>query len=236
VSNRAERELEWSFLGRTSYPASEQLQINLRDAVRAGTRSEVLLLLEHPHVFTLGRNASRSDVLADGDWLRARGVEVVKCDRGGQVTYHGPGQLVGYPIIDLNPDRRDIRRYVHDLQSVLVATLAELGVDSEPRRAAEELGVWVENRKIASIAVHVSRWVTSHGFALNIDTDLDYFSAIVPCGLSGVEMTSVAELTGKHHSLSEVAAICCRHFVEVFNRTPAVVPREHLSANWPIAS
>jgi lipoyl(octanoyl) transferase len=236
VSDRPERKLEWGFLGRISYPASERLQVSIRDAVRAGRKSDVLLFLEHPHVFTLGRNASNADVLADPDWLDARGVEVAECNRGGQVTYHGPGQLVGYPIIDLNPDRRDIRRYVHDLQTVLVATLAELGVDSQPRRSSEELGVWVENRKVASIGVHISRWVTSHGFALNVDTDLEYFAAIVPCGLSDVKMTSIAEITGNHHSLSEVAAICCHHFVDVFDRVPALVPREHLSMNWPIAS
>lgn len=227
--------LEWSFLGRVPYGDAEELQKSIRHGVREGVRSEALLLLEHPHVYTLGRNASRTDVLAGPDWLEDHGVEVAGCDRGGQVTYHGPGQLVGYPVINLSPDRRDIRRYVRDLQSVLVSTLGELGIDSEPRHRSEELGVWAQGKKIASIGVHISRWITTHGFALNINTDLEYFSMIVPCGLANVEMTSVAQLVGPRFSVAEVATLCSRRFAEVFDRALARVSPDQLSKNWPIA-
>jgi len=218
-----QRTLEWSYLGRLDYRQAVALQEERRESLRAGEGNEALLLLEHPHVLTLGRNANRSDILGDPDWLQIRGVEVVECDRGGQVTYHGPGQLVGYPILDLNPDRRDLRRYVRDLLEVLVRVLTEVGLSALSRSHGPEIGVWVEGKKIASLGVHVSRWITTHGFALNVDTDLDYFSAIVPCGLQGVEMTSIAELTGRVYSLAELADLCARHLAEVFQRLPVAV-------------
>jgi lipoyl(octanoyl) transferase len=218
VREASQRALEWSYFGRLDYQPAMALQEQRRERIRSGEAGEALLLLEHPHVYTLGRNADRSDVLVAPEWLRSRGVEVVGCDRGGQVTYHGPGQLVGYPILDLNPDRRDLRRYVCDLQEVLVRVLAEVGVIAEPRSPGPEIGVWVEGRKIASLGVHVSRWITTHGFALNVNTDLSYFAAIVPCGLQGVEMTSVAELTGRALPLEELAALSARHLAEVFDR------------------
>jgi lipoyl(octanoyl) transferase len=159
---------------------------------------------------------------------------VVESDRGGKVTYHGPGQLVGYPIIDLSPDRRDLRRYVHDLLEVLVRTLQEIGIDGEPRHVTEEIGVWVENRKIASIGVHVSRWITTHGFALNVHTDLSFFSSIVPCGLEGVEMTSVEGCAGRRRDLAEVAARCAHHFGEVFGCRLTRVPASKILEPCPI--
>lgn len=223
----SQRALEWSYLGRLEYKPALALQESRREGLRSGAASEALLLLEHPHVYTLGRNADSGDVLATPDWLRARGVDVVECDRGGQVTYHGPGQLVGYPILDLNPDRRDLRRYVRDLQNVLVRVLAEVGLAAEPRTQNPEIGIWVEGRKIASLGVHVSRWITTHGFALNVNTDLSYFASIVPCGLQGVQMTSVADLTGRNLRLDEVAGLCARHMAEVFDRRlQAVDPGE----------
>lgn len=218
-----QRVLEWSYFGRLEYQPALAMQEQRRERIRAGEAGEALLLLEHPHVYTLGRNASRTDILAAPDWLRARGIEVVECDRGGQVTYHGPGQLVGYPILDLNPDRRDLRRYVRDLLEVLVRVLGEVGLSAEPRSQSPEIGVWVQGRKIASLGVHVSRWVTTHGFALNVNTDLSYFASIVPCGLQGVEMTSVAELTGRTQRLEDLADLCGRHLAEVFDRRPLAV-------------
>ena len=212
------RPLHWSYLGRVPYAEAVELQHSVRDALRRGEGPERLLLLEHPHVYTLGRNAGASDVLAGPEWLRARGVEVAECNRGGQVTYHGPGQLVGYPVVDLNPDRRDIRRYVRDVQEALVRTLAEYGIEAHPRDGAEHIGVWVGERKIASIGVHLSRWITTHGFALNVSTDLSYFSGIIPCGLSQVEMTSVEQLTAQAPTLPDIAAVCARHFGEIFGR------------------
>ncbi len=174
-----------------------ELQLAARAALKAGEGPERLLLLEHPHVYTLGRNASEADILAGPDWLRAREIEVVECDRGGQVTYHGPGQLVGYPIVNLSPDRRDVRRYVRDLQQVLIRTLADYGITAEGRDGQAFVGVWAGEEKIASIGVHLSRWITTHGFALNVSTDLSYFAGIIPCGLHQVRMTSIERLTGR---------------------------------------
>ncbi len=224
-----QRALEWSYLGRLDFSRAMALQEHRRERLRSGEANEALILLEHPHVYTLGRNASRSDILANPDWLRARGVEVVECDRGGQVTYHGPGQLVGYPILDLSPDRRDLRRYVRDLQEVLVRVLAEIGLSAESRSQSPEIGVWVKGRKIASLGVHVSRWITTHGFALNVSPDLSYFTSIVPCGLQGVEMTSVNQLTGAEWPLGELADLCARCLAEVFQRRPVAVGPD----GWP---
>ncbi|MFP3941762.1 MAG: lipoyl(octanoyl) transferase LipB [Thermoanaerobaculia bacterium] len=212
------RTLRWGYLGRVPYAEAEALQHRIRDGVKAGTGPEHLLLLEHPHVFTLGRNASAGDVLAPREWLAAQGAEVHECDRGGQVTYHGPGQLVGYPIVDLDPDRRDLHRYVHDLQEVLIRTLGDYGVRTRRREGKGFIGVWVGEAKIASIGVHVSRWVTTHGFALNVATDLEWFRRIVPCGLPRVEMASLQSLTGLAPPLAEVADRLAGHFGRVYGR------------------
>jgi lipoyl(octanoyl) transferase len=212
------RPLHGELLGRVPYAEAVGLQLAARAAVKSGEGPERLFLLEHPHVYTLGRNASREDVLASPEWLRTRGVEIAECDRGGQVTYHGPGQLVGYPVIDLSPDRRDVRRYVRDLQETLVRTLAGYGIAAEPRDGQEYIGVWAGEEKIASIGVHLSRWITTHGFALNVSTDLSYFAGIIPCGLHQVRMTSIERLLGRAPALPEIAAVYARHFAEVFDR------------------
>src|SRR5215218_6416149 len=172
-------------------------------------------------------SASAQDILASEEWLRARGVEVAECDRGGQVTYHGPGQLVGYPIVNLSPDRRDVRRYVRDLQEILIRTLADYGVSARPGEEQAFIGVWAGGEKIASIGVHLSRWITTHGFALNVSTDLSYFSGIIPCGLNQVEMSSIEQLTGptgKPPALPDVAATCARHLAEILGREPVSDP------------
>ena len=212
------RPLHWSWLGRVPYAEAVEMQHAARAALKGGQGPERFLLLEHPHVYTLGRNASAEDVLAGPEQLAARGVEVAECDRGGQVTYHGPGQLVGYPVVNLSPDRRDIRRYVRDLQEVLIRTLAEYGVAARPGEEQAFIGVWAGEAKIASIGVHLSRWITTHGFALNVSTDLSYFTGIIPCGLHQVSMTSIERLTGKAPPLPEIAAVCARHFGQVFQR------------------
>lgn len=212
------RTLRAGYLGTVPYTEAEALQRRIRAAVKDGSGPEHLLLLEHPHVFTLGRNADGSDVLAPRAWLEAQGVEVHECDRGGQVTYHGPGQLVGYPIVDLDPDRRDLRRYVRDLQEVLIRTLGDFGLNARRREGKDFIGVWVGDAKIASIGVHVSRWVTTHGFALNVSTDLSWFGRIVPCGLSRVEMASIESLTGRTVPVPEVAETLTGHFADVFGR------------------
>ncbi|HEY0513447.1 MAG TPA: lipoyl(octanoyl) transferase LipB [Thermoanaerobaculia bacterium] len=214
----ARRPVHWELLGRVPYAAAVELQHAARAAVKSGEGPERLFLLEHPHVYTLGRNASGADVLAAPEWLAARGVEIAECDRGGQVTYHGPGQLVGYPILNLSPDRRDVRRYVRDLQETLIRTLAEYGVAAEPGEEQALIGVWTGGEKIASIGVHLSRWITTHGFALNVSTDLSYFTGIIPCGLHAVRMTSIERLTGKAPAIPEIAAVYARHFAAVFDR------------------
>jgi lipoyl(octanoyl) transferase len=220
----ARRRARWAFLGRVPYAEAVALQQALREEVKRGAADEHLLLLEHPHVYTLGRNASPADLLVGEEWLRARGILVAECDRGGQVTYHGPGQLVGYPILNLSPDRRDVRRYVRDLQEVLIRTLADLGIAAERRDGQAFIGVWAGEEKIASLGVHLSRWVTTHGFALNVTTDLSYFAGIVPCGLAGIGITSIEGLTGQRFEVSEIAARVARHFGEVFGRAMVAAP------------
>ncbi|MGH9382619.1 MAG: lipoyl(octanoyl) transferase LipB [Thermoanaerobaculia bacterium] len=212
------RTLHATWLGRVPYAEATALQERVRQALRAGEGPERLLLLEHPPVYTLGRRGSAADIRMPEQWLAARGISVHECDRGGQVTYHGPGQLVGYPIVDLDPDRRDLRRYVRDLQEILVRTLADFGVEAEGRGEQDLIGVWSDRAKVASIGVHVSRWITTHGFALNVTTDLADFDGIVACGLPGVRMASIETLSGKRPELPEVAAVCARHFGDVFDR------------------
>lgn len=211
------RQTHWTFLGRVPYAATAALQVELREALRRGEGPERLLLLEHEPVFSLGRNATASDVLWTAAELAEHGVEVQPTDRGGQVTFHGPGQLVGYPILDLNPDRRDIRRYVKDLQEVLVRTLAAFGIAAEGG-VGERIGVWTGQRKIASIGVHLSRWRTTHGFALNVAPELALFGGIVACGMPSVEMTSIFRETGGSPTLEDVAAHVRDHFGAIFGR------------------
>ena len=211
------RVCEISFLGLTPYDEAHALQ---RDLVERRKRDEIpdqFLLLEHPHVITLGRAANRANVLAD-DATRVRfGVELFETGRGGDVTYHGPGQLVGYPIIKLPPGRQDIRRYVSDIQEVLIRAARDFGVEAEPR-GGDFVGVWVGDEKLAAIGVHISRWVTMHGFAFNLTTDLNYFQLIVPCGIRGHGVTSLQKLLGRPVEIGEAARSVARHFGEVFNR------------------
>jgi lipoyl(octanoyl) transferase len=230
------RTLRTGFLGRVPYAGAAALQLNLRDALLAGTGEEHLLLLEHPSVFTLGRNADSTDVIADSGWLDRRGVEVHESDRGGQATYHGPGQLVGYPIVDLKPDRRDVRRYVRDLEEVLILTLADYGVAGEPALSPRPVGVWVGERKIASLGIHLRHWVTTHGFALNVTTDLSFFSGIIACGMQSAPMTSIEELAGTAPALEEVARRIVLHFADVFGRTPVPLSAAEIESLTEAAS
>lgn len=217
------RQLQWSFLGRQAYAPIAELQEALRRAIRTGQGTEHLLLLEHPPIYTLGRNASQNEVLVNSAWLAQHGVEVHQSNRGGKVTYHGPGQLVGYPILDLNPDRRDVRRYVRDLQEVLIRTLADFGIAARRGEDQDHIGVWVGEEKIASLGVHLARWITIHGFALNVATDLSLYQNIVACGLPAVRMTSIEQLTGQLTQLSTVAGYVARHLGEVFGRRLVMV-------------
>ena len=182
---------------------------------KQGLIGDQLLLLEHPHVITMGRNGYQENVLAHEDLLARAGIAFHQTDRGGDVTYHGPGQLVGYPILDLREWKRDVGAYVRALEQVIIDTLADFSIDAG--RIPKLTGVWVEQRKIAAIGVHLSRWVTSHGFALNVNTDLSYFQYIVPCGLSK-PVTSMAQL-GVRATLPEVSARLAGHFEQVFDRS-----------------
>jgi lipoyl(octanoyl) transferase len=211
------RPCEQRYLGLISYAEALALQQALHDARKRDEIPDQLLLLEHPHVITLGRGADRANVLADEQTRKAWGVELFETGRGGDVTYHGPGQLVGYPIINLAPDRQDVRRYVRDLQEVLIRTARDFGVEAEAR-GGEHTGVWVGREKLAAIGIRISRWVTLHGFAFNVTTDLNYFQLIVPCGIRGHGVTSLAKLLGKPIAIREVAEGVTRHFGTVFNR------------------
>ena len=227
MSHGDDRAMAWAYLGRLAYAPALALQEDLRRRLKDEACDDHLLLLEHEPVYTLGRNADRTDIVADDGWLARNGVAIHKTNRGGQVTYHGPGQLVGYPIFDLNPDRRDIRRYVHALQEVLIRVLADFGVDGWRREGKDYVGVWVGSRstsaKIASIGVHLSRWITMHGFALNVTTDLALFGGIVACGLPDVRMTSIAEQSSATVSVPDVAARVAHHAGAVFERRLYVV-------------
>lgn len=205
--------------GVVPYDDGVALQQGLVDARKAGTIPDTLVLLEHPPVVTLGvkvRN-SRAHVLATDDELSAAGVLLFQSGRGGDVTYHGPGQLVGYPILDLKPDRADAHRYVRDLEDVLIRVCATYGIDAG--RQAGLTGVWVGDEKVAAIGVRLSRWVTSHGFALNVDPDLSHFSLIVPCGIQDRGVTSLARLIGRSVPMSQVRARVIEAFLEVFGHT-----------------
>jgi lipoyl(octanoyl) transferase len=181
-------------LGLVSYGEALDLQRRLAQERIAGTIPDTLLLLEHPPVVTLGRGWKSSSLPVEPDALRARGIEVHEIERGGDVTYHGPGQLVGYPIFDLQQHRPDLHWYLRQLEAALIAALEDLGIPAE--RNAGYTGVWTAGRKIASIGIHVRQWVTWHGFALNVTTDLSAFDLIVPCGIQDVVMTSVVKQLG----------------------------------------
>ena len=211
------RSIDVRNLGMTPYAEALALQRSLVDERRAGTIGDTLLLLEHPHVITLGvrGDGGRSHLLASPATLAARGVELHNTGRGGDITYHGPGQLVGYPIVDLKPDRCDVHRYVRDLEEVLIRTASDYGIRAA--RVDGLTGVWVGDEKLAAIGVRIARWITSHGFALNVSTDLDYFKLIVPCGIADRGVTSLSRLLGRAIDTAEVAGRAAAHFANVFD-------------------
>ena len=216
------RPLEVRHLGVISYAEGLALQAELVQARRAGTIPDTLLLLQHPHVLTVGvKKDGRRNILATPEQLASLGVEVFDTGRGGDVTYHGPGQIVGYPIIDLNPDRRDVHRYVRDLEEVMIRVCTAYGV--EAGRLAGLTGTWVTHptrgpEKIGAIGVRISRWVTSHGLALNVATDLAFFDLIVPCGIADRGVTSLERVTRRPLDLAEVAVALSTEMAAVFER------------------
>jgi lipoyl(octanoyl) transferase len=200
--------------GAVDYGTALALQRQKVAQRKARTISDTLLLVEHPHVYTLGRNARRENMLISFERLQTAGAEVFETDRGGDVTYHGPGQLVGYPILDLTQHRRDVAWYMRSLEEVMMGVAADFGVNAN--RIPGLTGVWVGNEKLAAMGVHISRWVTSHGFALNVNTDLHYFEWIVPCGIPDKGVTSLARLLDRSLSVEEVSKRVVAHFGRVF--------------------
>jgi lipoyl(octanoyl) transferase len=220
----AARALVVKRLGRVSYARGLEIQESLVAGRQAGDVPDHLLLLEHDPVFTLGRNARAENVLFPAEALRARGYDVFETGRGGDVTFHGPGQVVGYPILDLSPDRRDVHRYVRDLEEVMIRAAADYGV--EAGRVPGLTGAWVGRDKIGAIGVRIARWVTSHGFAFNVATDLSAFDLIVPCGIRGRGVTSLERLLGRPVGVAEVMDRLTLHFAAVFERAAADPPHE----------
>lgn len=215
----ARRIVRASWLGRIGYGEALALQKEAEERAAAGGE-ERLFLLEHEPVFTLGRNAVRSDILFTPERCRQLGIDVRETDRGGKVTYHGPGQIVGYPVLDLSPDRRDVKRYVTDLEEVVIRALGDFGISAGRSPLAERVtSVWVGNDKIAAIGVHISRWITTHGFALNVNNEpLPFFQGIVPCGITDGGVTSIERVLTRRVSLDEVASSVRARFSEVFGR------------------
>jgi lipoyl(octanoyl) transferase len=209
-----EKPLKVRRLGRIEYGEALQMQKELETAVITGSEADTLLLLEHPHVFTLGRRAKEEGVLAGKALLESLGVPVFEINRGGKVTYHGLGQVVGYPIINLSPGREDVHKYVRDLEEVLIRTMADFAIDAF--RIEGLTGVHTTDGKIAAIGVHIKRWVTTHGFALNVNTDLSYYNMIIAC--DGEPVTSMEKLLGRELALAEVEDKIIGNFCAVFSR------------------
>ena len=216
------RQLEVRRLGLIRYDEALGLQRELVEERRANRVPDLLLLLEHPPVITLGvrSEVSRANVVATDERLAELGVAIHETGRGGDVTYHGPGQIVGYPILDLRPDRCDVHKYVRDLEDVMMRACADYGVSAG--RIAGLTGTWVGTEKIGAIGIRISRWITSHGFAFNVRTDLDHFKLIVPCGISDRGVTSLEKVTGRSLQMREVEDAIVRRFAEVFERSDAV--------------
>ena len=214
------RTFEVRRLGLVPYAEALALQKDLVERRKADEIPDQLLLLEHPPVITLGVKArtDRSNLLASPSDLEAAGVELFETGRGGDVTYHGPGQLVGYPIISLKPDRTDVHRYVRDLEEVMIRAAAAFGITAH--RSPGLTGAWVGDEKLAAIGVRIARWVTSHGFALNVTTDLAHFGLIVPCGISDKGVTSLEKLKGEHVPMGDVESTVIQGFAAVFDRQP----------------
>jgi len=210
------RTFEIRRLGLVPYGEALKLQRDLVEDRRAGRIPDLLVLLQHPPVITLGvkGDGGRANVLASPQRLAERGIDVSETGRGGDVTYHGPGQIVGYPILDLKPDRCDVHRYVRDLEDVMIRVCADYGVNAG--RIAGLTGAWVGTEKIGAIGVRISRWITSHGFAFNVTTNLADFQLIVPCGISDRGVTSLEKATGRQLSISAVEDDVVRHFTAVF--------------------
>ncbi len=206
------RTLQVRRLGLMEYGAAYKEQKEIELAVRAGTQADTLLLVEHPHVITLGRRTAQGAVLADKETLAARDVALFETNRGGKATYHGLGQIVGYPIINLSPEREDVHRYVRDLEAILINALADFQIEAFPVKGLT--GVHTTRGKVAAIGIHIARWITTHGFALNVNTDLSFFDLIVAC--EGEAVSSMQEILGHEVDMRAIADRIVARFCEVF--------------------
>ena len=239
-------------VGRIAYGPAFDLQREIVTARKSGAVPDILLFCEHPHVITLGRNGQRENLLANANVLKQMNVEFYETDRGGDITYHGPGQIVGYPILDLAQHKRDVRWYVEQLEEVMIRTAADYGLAA--RRILCRHGIWIDapsehasagaaqpsetksspalgnEEKLAALGVHLSRWVTSHGFAFNVSTDLRYFDLVVPCGIKGKRATSLERALGHAVSIDEARNRLAHHFAEIFQADALSVPLSDLRA------
>jgi lipoyl(octanoyl) transferase len=225
-------ELWCARLGQVPYEEARELQKRLEAARYAGAIPDVLLLLEHPPVYTKGRRADPAELGMGEDWYRMQGIEVADSDRGGAVTYHGPGQLVGYPIVSLRPYGDDVRGYVSGLERVMIESLASYGIEAHLNDGIT--GVWAGERKIGSIGVHVNRGVTTHGFAINVNNDLQPFEWIVPCGIQDCRMTSVCRELGAEQDMGAFMDAVAERFGDVYGRGPVEVPPARLGQATPV--
>lgn len=217
------RQLIYCDLGLVDFKETWNLQKEILGLRQKEEISDVLLLLEHPHTYTLGKIADKNNLISSSDYLIRNNISVYEIDRGGDITYHGPGQIVGYPIIDLKNWKQDTHLYLRSLEEVIIRTLKHYGINSS--RNPKYTGVWIENRKIAAIGIKVSRWVTMHGFAFNVNTDLSFFSGIIPCGIKDKDVTSLKKESGNVMPVAEVKKILLEKFVEVFEYNNYVVKK-----------
>ncbi len=221
------RELLYTDLGLIDYKEAWDLQKKTLEGRYNNQVQDVLYLLEHPHTYTLGKTADKKNLIGSGEYLRENKISVYEIDRGGDITYHGPGQIVGYPIIDLSGWQKDTHKYLRSLEEVIIVTCANYGLTCGRKQGFT--GVWLEERKIAAIGIKVSRWITMHGFAFNINTDLSLFSGIIPCGISDKEVTSLKKELGKDLNINEVKALLIKNFKEVFGYSLVTnLPKEDL--------
>jgi lipoate-protein ligase B len=234
MDKTVDRELWIVSLGTMPYEEALELQRALaRERISGAIPEDMLLLVEHPPVVTLGRSAKARNLVSSAEYLASKGVELFEVERGGDVTFHGPGQLVGYPIIDLKRHKLDLHWFLRQVEEALIRTLAEYSISAE--RNTGYTGVWTKGRKIASIGVHARDWVTWHGFALNVTTDLSYFDLIIPCGIDGVTMTSIEREIGERRDLPPVTLesageIAARSFGDLFDLKPIAIDAAALAA------
>ena len=214
------RTLTYCDLDVIDYKEAWDLQKELFELRHQKKNNDTLLLLEHPHTYTLGKVAERKNLIGSEGYLKEKNISVFDIDRGGDITYHGPGQIVGYPIIDLNNWQKDTHKYLRGLEEVIIRTCNDFSLTAQ--RVPDYTGVWISDKKVAAIGIKISRWITMHGFAFNINTDLSLFSGIIPCGISGKEVTSLHKESGRTIEIQEVKSKLLKHFMDVFIYTKSI--------------